>query len=408
MIRFVLFLGLWCSTASAQQARLMSVEKESALRASIPEINDSELARKIAEATLYTDTEMPPAYQFQPLAGGRGIDGTVFYSPRAKLNSIRSETNGNREFPWRTPGGLDFAESVTDEFRFIWLPKRDDGRPWPVVVYRDQLEKSDSVNMPVPTGYRWIFPVDTVIGEVLVMRFSDGLLYTYEMRVRTREVDDWEVEIFRPFPTLESLKRRITEVAPNSQLLTDLDVVALGPAKLEDTQHERRAFSTVAANFTLPPIGSELAKQLLTTTPFVASMGGIFATDRSSTAFAPTATHQESIVPPKYLATFLGTDRESCANCHQHTLRHVDRFSHDEWYGYVRGSDGIFSFHPIEAASIGPPDKPVRFNSTLVEAGMVETFDPARHPSTVYQIAPRFENRPAASYPRTGRQTVRN
>lgn len=399
---------LACCSIAVAQVQLMSPEKESALRASIPEIDSPELAAKIAEATLYTDAEMPPAYQFQPLTDGQGVNGTVFYTPRAKLNNIRSETNGNREFPWRTPGGLDFAEGVTDEFRFIWLPKREDGTPHPVVVYRDQLEKSDSVNMPIPTGYRWIFPVDTVIGEVLVMRFSDGLMYTYEMRVRTREIDDWEVEIFRPFPTLASLKQRIAEVRPDSQVLTKLDGGEIEVSTLEDTQHPRRAFTAKAGVYTLPPIPNDLAKQLLTTTPFRSSMGGVFAEGSKHVAFSPTAEHQESIVPPRYLGTFLGTDRESCAKCHEHTLRHVDRFENTEWYGYLRGSDGIFSFHPIEPSSIGPPDKRVQFRASLVNSGMVATFDPAQHDPSVYKIAPRFENRPAASYPRTGRTTVRN
>ncbi|MFM9961465.1 MAG: hypothetical protein ACKV2Q_09580 [Planctomycetaceae bacterium] len=390
------------------QAQLMSAEKEAALRASIPAIDDDVLARKIGEATLYTDAEMPPAYQFQPLAGGQGVDGTVFYTPEARLNNIRRFTNGNKEFPWRTPGGLDFAESVTDEFRFIWLPKRGDGTPWPVVIYRDQLEKSDSVNMPIPTGYRWIFPADTVIGEVLVMKFSDGMLYTYEMRVRTRELDDWDVEIFRPFPTLESLKQRIADLRPGAEVLTKFDSAEMTIESLEDREHPRRAFQATATTYRLPPIPNDLAKQLLSTTPFRSSVGEAFVEGSKSRAFAPTAEHQESIVPPKYLATFLGSERESCANCHQHTLRHVDRFQNSEWYGYIRGSDGIFSFHPVEPASIGPPDKRVVLRRALTESGMVATFDPSLHPNSIYGVAPRFENRPAASYPNTGRRTIRN
>lgn len=408
VLGLMLLLIRGCGSTAHAQIQIMSADKESALRASIPAIDDPDLDRKIGEAMLYTDAEMPPAYQFQPLAGGQGVNGTVFYSPDRQLNNIRRFTNGNKEFPWRTPGGLDFAEAVTDEFRFLWLPKRDDGSPWPVVIYRDQLEKSDSINMPIPTGYRWIFPVDTVIGEVLVQRFSDGRLYTYEMRVRTRELDDWEVEIFRPFPTLESLKARIAELQPDATVLTQLDSVPLSPETLEDREHPRRAFVASAATYRLPAIDPRLARELLSATPFKSSMGGAFAQGQSLTAFAPTTDQPESIVPPKYLATFLGSDRVSCAKCHEHTLKHVDRFQNSEWYGYVRGSDGIFSFHPVEPSAIGPPDKPVVLRQALTESGMIATFDPQRHPNTIYGVAPQFENRPAAAYPNTGRRTIRN
>lgn len=398
----VLAAAIWLGlvTCGRSQVRLMSADKEAALRASIPPLDDPVMERKIAEAMLYTEAEMPLAYQFQPINGDVGTATTVFYSPYVRLNNIDPFTNGNREFPWRTPGGIDTAENTTDEFRFIWLPKRSDGRPYPVVVYRDVLEKSDSVNMPIPQGWRWIYPAGTTIGEVLCMTFSDGLKYTYEIRTRTREIDDWDVDIFRPFPTAQSLQERLAQV--DERAAAELANARVVPGQLEDKNHPRRAFVSRAGVLTLPRLSRETSAFLLTTATFRSAVGESFAGD----AFAPLATHDESIVPRGYTATFLGTDRTTCINCHKHTLRHVDRFQNRDWYGYIRGSDGIFSFHPIEPLSIGPPNKPVRLRPAFVSSGMVETYDQARHPRNMYQALRSVENLPAASYPRTGSITV--
>lgn len=394
---------------AAAQFQLMPPGKEAALRASIPPITDDGMAQIIREATLYTDAEMPLAYQFQPINGGVGADYTVFYSPFVRLNNIDPFTNGNREFPWRTPGGLDRAEETTKEFRFIWLPRRENGQPWPVVVYRGAMDKSDSVNMPIPRmGWRWIFPAGTVLGEVLAMEFSDGYEYTYEMRVRIRGEQDWDVEIYRPFPTLADLKDRIEELRPGAPGLRHFDNVALRPEILQDRNHPRRAFQEAGAQYTLPAMPPDLVKQLLTTTPFRPVQGVSFVSRGDVAAFAATAANEQNIVPREYLATFLGADAESCSNCHKHTLRHVDRFQNREWYGYIRGSDGIFSFHPVEPSSIGPPDKGVRLRESLVNAGMVAMYDPSQHPAERYTIAPEFQNLPAAFYPNTGRRTIRN
>lgn len=388
--------------AQSPRLYLMPIEKDAALRASIPPIDDREMVAKIAEAMLYTEAEMPLAYQFQPISGGSGTSYTVFYSPYVRLNSIDPFTNGNREFPWRTPGGIDNAENVTDEFRFIWLPKKPDGNVWPVVIYRDALEKSDSVNMPIPQGWRWIYPVGTTIGEVLAMRFSDGYLYTYEIRTRTRELDDWDVEIYRPFPTREKLAEHLAKL--DQQAALQLGQVQTVTGTLEDSNHPRRAFRARAGIFRLPRLSRDVSATLLTTSTFLASSGQTFYRD----AVAPTADHDESIVPRQYQASFLGADRETCANCHRHTLRHVDRFENRDWYGYIRGSDGIFSFHPIDPTCIGPPDRAVKFRQAFSDAGIIAQYDPQQHPADTYQAIRSLENLPATSYPQSGRRTIRN
>lgn len=407
--QLVVYLAMLAAVVAGQvfgQIQIMPAVKEQALRASVPPITDADMARKIVEATLYTETEMPRAHQFQELSGGQGNPFTVFYSDYTRVNNIDRFTTNNREFPWLNPGGLDATTSERGEFRFIYLPRKPDGRVWPVVVYRDQLDKSDSVNMPIPTGWKWVFPYGTVLGEVLTMKFSDGYQYTYEMRLRIREIDDWEIEVYRPFPTLQSLYDGIRKVRPD--LLKKFNDVQMVNRTLEDRQHNmRRGFSSSAAELALPALPPDVVKYLLTRTTFQPCMGKKFATSEGNVtlaAFAPTTKHAEQIVPTNYQATFIGSDRDSCKQCHQDTMRHTDRFQNRDWYGWTRGSDGIFSFLPIEPSSIGQ-GRPVRLRSDMQRAGMVEMYDAKQHPANMYSTS-RYDVTPAKSYPRTGQVTI--
>ena len=58
-----------------------------------------------------------------------------------------------------------------------------------------------------------------------------------------------------------------------------------------------------------------------------------------------------------------------------------------DWYGRVRGSDGIFSFHPFSHASISfnGIGQAVSMRPELLEANVLERYDPGRHPRHVYQ-----------------------
>lgn len=403
-------LVLWvllASTAFGQkQPQIMPAEKEAALRACIPALaeypdTNQDIARKIAEATLYTSDEMPPAMQAQSLSGGGGEGVTHFESifvSKNRFDSIGLFTNPNREFPWFRPGGTDHHHDVQKTFKGFWLPKKPDGSPWPVAIYREALERSNAVNMPSPLGYRWVFPKGTLFFEVLTMRFSDGYLYTWELRVREREEDDWHVDIFRPFPTRESLVQRIREIRgddhPSIAELTK--PVRLQPLLLEDRRHPVRAFREWAAEYVLPPIESELVRELLTTTPFHSALGEEFYRDENARAFAPTTKQRmESIVPPEYLGGFIRTDSIGCANCHTTTLRPADAFENRDWYERVRGDDGILSWHPVSLSSIGRANaarRPVQYREEFVRAGMIEQFDPTKHPPTMYQRAEEFDN----------------
>jgi len=58
-------------------------------------------------------------------------------------------------------------------------------------------------------------------------------------------------------------------------------------------------------------------------------------------------------------------------------------------YGRIRGSDGIFSFHPfaLESISGNGYGSAVRMRSELEVAGVIARYDRSRHPRSVYNAA---------------------
>jgi hypothetical protein len=104
--------------------------------------------------------------------------------------------------------------------------------------------------------------------------------------------------------------------------------------------------------------------------------------------YAPTTKAGFHIVPSNYDAGFIAVDQQSCARCHSSVNRHVNDFdAARDWYGRVRGSDQIFSFHPFEPSSIsynGFASSP-RMRSSLMRAGLLEKYDPQKHSASLYR-----------------------
>jgi len=88
------------------------------------------------------------------------------------------------------------------------------------------------------------------------------------------------------------------------------------------------------------------------------------------------STTRNNILPANYIAPMIGMDIEDCMKCHNHVNKHVDNFDRvgRDWYGYVRGSNNIFSFHPFDRSAISRNGGmlPIRYNSELLKAGYVK------------------------------------
>ncbi len=381
--------------AVAATARLMSAKKEARLRARLPQIDDPEVTRLLADKRLmlYTEAEMPRAYQFWD-----GVHPGV-HSAYYNISAGAGEPfgNANREFPWGHPAGTQKAQGVTS-FRFLWLPRDEKGKTLPVVWYRKPLPGDGR------SGYAWIFPAGAVLGEVLSLKSPAGNEYVFEVRIRRRELDDWAVDVFRPFPTASDLATRIRELRPdwaNREKLVALCNHLEEPRKLpvhlvRDRQPGRRTFKQEMGVDTLPAVGdNELVAELLTTTPFRSAISTAWrvAADNTHTC-APTTKAAFHIVPAGYSAGHIEVEQASCRRCHNTVNHSVDEFDGGrDWYGRVRGSDGIFSFHPFAPSSISDNGFPrtVSIREDLKRTGVVAHYNAKKHDDSVYRKTKHFE-----------------
>jgi hypothetical protein len=365
----------------------MSAEKEAALRKLLPTIDDEQLTKLVNDSRtiFYTDVEMPRCHQ--------DWDGSLpgVHSAYYNISANRSEPfgNANREFPWSGPAGTHRVTNLYT-FRFFSLPQDEHGDTLPVTYYRRHLRGDAS------PGYAWTYPVGTVFGEVLCQKLSGERAVAFEVRIRIREQRAWEVDVFRPFPTAKSLAERVPELRADwreqpalANLVTHLtEERDLSRKHLFDS-HPARAVQLSAGVDNLPPVGDEqLVIELLTTTPFRSALGEQWRKGPSGVyTSAPTTEAGPHIVPARYDAGFIEVDAHSCMKCHETANKHVREFDFGrDWYGRVRGSDGIFSWHPFDPGSVsytGYGSTP-RIRPELLSAGLVAPFNAKLHPPEKY------------------------
>lgn len=368
--------------------KLMSAAKESQLRKLLPKLDDEALQTVIDDdrLILYTEAEMPRCHQ--------DWDGSLpgVHSAYYNISANGSEPygNGNREFPWGTPAGTHRATNLYS-FRFLWLPQDDQGKTLPVVYYRKHLRGDTS------QGYAWMYPAGTIFGEVLCVKASNGTATAFELRVRKRDRVSWDVDVFRPFPTADSLAKRIQEVRPQWQqtpalakLISHLETdQALPLARLVDHHPSRRVIDQTMGVDNLPPINDEkLALELLTTTTFRSAHGEVWRKGTNATfTHAPTTDAGLHVIPARYDAGFIEVDQHSCMRCHETANQHVRNFDFGrDWYGRVRGSDGIFSWHPFDPSSIssnGFGSRP-QIRGSLISAGILAPYNRQVHKAEIY------------------------
>ena len=406
--------------------QIMSSRDLKTFRAYVPQVDDPVISAQLNDLDVmwYTDQEMPPAYQ---MSIGNGYVQTTFLHADANISSDDSERripdangdlgggNGNTEFPWNVaPGGAHRSPYVRS-FKGLLLPPKEGGGRHPVIWFREDMQGrgariiSGNPRRPLPEGprsprgmnygYGWLYPVGTVFFEVLTTVNPDRKDIPFELRVRTRESDAWGVDIFRPFATAQQMADAIKtgwpELTPRLQKAVDLleNPPVFKMARMTDTAHsKKRAFDVTAVISYLPPLGDSEVDWLLNRR-FVSALGETWQTDPTGLkAIAPyNGDDRHGILPYRYHATFMGNDRDGCMNCHDSTGVHVARFQLPRgWYGFIRGRDGIFSWHPIDPSSISTDGGAlqVRFRQSFLDAGIVEPYDPERHPQSLYSSIP--------------------
>lgn len=368
----------------------MSARRAAELRGLLPHVADESIQRLLDDPELifYTEQEIPRAYQ----SWDHVTTGVHAAAYNISANGGEPHGNGNVEFPWGDPAGTHRARNMWS-YRFLSLPKDEQGRARPIVWFR-KVHRDD-----IHEGYGWRFPVGTVIGEVLVLRDPEGGSHPFEVRVRKRTRDDWQVDVFRPFPRNEDLVARIRELRPDwesqeglKKFVTTVSATkSLKSHTLKD-DHPDRVFKQRMGIDVLPALDDDLVAELLDTTPFRSALGAYWreGSNGVNTA-APTTKDDFHVVPANYDAGFVEVDRFSCMRCHETVNQHVDRFdSGRDWYGRIRGSDGIFSFHPFDPSCISYNgyEQQARLRGEFVKGGLIERYDSSKHSAEHYTRVP--------------------
>jgi hypothetical protein len=345
------------------------------------QIPDAEIAAD-PRLVIYDRSEMPQAYQMQNSAGDNGFHWSLYnVSGDPPDNSLPNGKGGNAgiDFPWRVTGGTDECGDVVS-FAWMLLPE---GKP--VVWWREHMDD----RLGGGKGYRWLFPVGTRFGEVLLMP-CNGSLVTCEMRVRERVKNDWAVDLLRPFPEAADLAEAIRTRRPDwghdralAEAVRHLEAeLPLKPTTLTDTKHPRRAVRLEASEDVLPPIDDALVYELMSTTPFRSALG---LTWRGTDCYAPA----NVVMPSGYRGTFIGNDQTSCAQCHKTASVAARVFDQPRgWYGHVPGNDEVFSWYPVDPRSVsrnGMYIAPTIRN----RPGFIERYDVSRHPAADYHAIKR-------------------
>lgn len=389
MIRLLLVIAALLSVTSPATAQLMPSEKLEIWRARLPALKAPVWHRDLhsQDVVWYTSAEMPAAYQH---AGG-------FHSPSYNISADPTDAplrhgeggNANVQFPWQRAGGLDRSPSAVTATGLL-LPPRPGGGRWPVVVWRGELPGDPRGGTEV--GLRWIFPVGTTLFECVAHPVA-GELVVGEVRARLREIDTWDVGLFRPFPRASDLAAAL-EARPDAPTYAAQIAALRLPTHVrtvdvtDRANRSRAAFVGTAGVAWLPELPAPVVRELLRR-PFDDALGAAWAEADGVVCYSPTTPHAHQIVPAGWMGSLVGSDSDSCAKCHDTVGQHARRFDqHRGWYGHVRGDDFVFSFHPVAPSSVAynGATLPVRLNASLVAAGAIEQYDPARHPRDVYRL----------------------
>ena len=338
----------------------------------------------------YTNKEMVPCYQEDDDPLGRQL--MLHSVPRdiSGGNDFKGNGNGNKEYPWKVTAGLDSSIKY-QTVKFFQLPQKTPNSVWPVIYWEEKLPRARQQTKF--SSILWQFPIGTIFGECLYVVDSQNYAHCFEIRIRERDKDGWKIDVLRPFPFIEDLIVAISKLNNNNQydvLISKLYNDNLDTYVMESNHPDRKAFRQKASVDVLPPMKESLVTELLDGTPFKLCIGQVWKLGDPDPCYAPTSNDMFGIVPKNYTAAWLEPSRDSCARCHCDVLRHVDDFdgrtvyangTHREWYNRLRGSDGIFSWHPFSNSSIshnGFP-LPVKFRQSFIDNKIIEKFDSNKH-----------------------------
>jgi hypothetical protein len=229
------------------------------------------------------------------------------------------------EFPWVHTAGFEQTTS-----KYVSIPEDQH------IEYRD-LRGAIVDHGDTERVHEWRYPVGTVFIETLV---THGRVF--EVRTRTKGSDgSWRANVYRPYADAKDLQAKLLKLGTRDAkaLAAAIDNLPRSYSEIKNP-HPVKTFEFKGHREDLPDIPESLAEEILGW-DFVANA------EWKTDCFAPsTKSDRLSIVAKDYQGFMVRPDSKGCAQCHDTTLAHVSHLEPSrDWYGRVRGSDGIFSFH---------------------------------------------------------------
>lgn len=279
---------------------------------------------------------------------------------------VLEDYNSNLDFPWETTFGLNHAkkEKLNNYFaiNFIFTKK-------PIIFVRGK-----------PSG--WVFPKNNiVVGEILYLKDGEKWL-PFEIRCRVKRNEDWQVLRFAPIKNRQHLIQFIGDYKPSKKYLFLRNNVESEVFKIEG-MIER-----------VPPIDKETVRKLLDR-PF----SNVTEEPWSDYSYVPTADDTFNIYPRNYsLGLLHSVDRVSCAHCHRQTGISVNNLVPEEpiirdnqpKVGNIRGSDGIFTWHPFDESCIqnktGETQPDIVLRKYDLDHHIVEEYQPGKQYEDDYKL----------------------
>lgn len=238
------------------------------------------------------------------------------------------------EFPWVHTAGYN-----RPTLHYVYLPE---GKR---ILFRDTFDRRPGEHGDVERVIDWQYPEGTVFMEVLTTHDVP-----FEVRTRTKSKGAWRSTVYRPYADADDLVEKLLALGTRDAKSLASQIPTLPKTGLSiQNRHDHKTFHYSGGREDLPEIPEGLARTILSW-PFVPHSGW------KADIHAPsTRSKSLSIVSEDYLGCMVRPDSKGCMQCHESVGMHAFKLQRNrDWYGRVRGSDGIFSFHIFDESSISP------------------------------------------------------
>jgi hypothetical protein len=352
----------------------------------------------LSAATLAKYKSALPKVAYPKLEAIFESPSTVWFDKETMIPSYQDSVGDGSQTPIGARANSQGAGVIVPQGRRLFS---QDGKTW-AFPFAHTAGTDASTNIQIPQGlgglgvnkWTWTYPKGTMLGEIIMIKDAQGNLTTSEIRIRMRYATGWGVNVFRPFPTAQSLAAAIKTARPTWETQPNLKAVVdhLGNnATLEPKSQTSPGFNNVFQVSghldRLPDFQDEaLVKELMTKTVFTSAYGETWKQNGTQKSFAPASRGGAAIVPNNYEAGLLEVREKMCMECHKNAGQQINDFETNAvLYGDIWGEDGIFSFHPYDQTQYSNfNNENRRVRPAYAAANLVVPYNAGTHPADVY------------------------